>query len=35
MKSQWMKGFWDRSAPTLGQAIGIANASSGLSLSNR
>jgi len=28
MKSQWMKGFWDRSAPTLGQAIGIANATS-------
>jgi hypothetical protein len=27
-KSQWMKGFWDRSAPTLGQAIGIANATS-------
>ena len=27
-KSQWMKGFWDRPAPTLRQAIDIANATS-------
>jgi hypothetical protein len=27
-KSQWMKGFWDRPAPSLRQAIGIANATS-------
>lgn len=28
VKSQWMKGFWDRPTPTLRQAIGIANATS-------
>jgi hypothetical protein len=28
VKSQWMKGFSDRPAPTLRQAIGIANATS-------
>jgi hypothetical protein len=27
-KSQWMEGFWDRPAPTLAQAIRIANATS-------
>ena len=27
-KSQWMKGFWDQPAPTLRQAIDIANATS-------
>ena len=27
-KSQWMRGFFDRSGPTLSQAIGISNATS-------
>ena len=27
-KSEWMKGFWERPAPTLGQALVIANATS-------